>query len=215
MSEPMLGQIVLFGGNFAPKDWAYCTESLIPISENQALYAVMGTTWGGDGRVNFALPDYRGRVPIGLGDGPGLTTVYQGRKTGLENITLDVSNLPSHTHSATFTGTGGGGGGSSTCTGTLNVATNGTDAASASTGSHLSAGPIKAGNFGVGNLYKTGASSFESLSVDVSCTGGGGGITGGVVSIDQTGGNQYFPISQPSIGSLFLIAMQGLFPARN
>lgn len=215
MSEPMLGEIILFGGTFAPKDWAFCAEQLIPISENQAMYAILGTTWGGDGRTNFALPDYRGRVPIGIGRGATLTEVYQGAKRGTETTTLRIPNIPAHTHGAVFAGTGGSSGGSSTCSGTLNVATDGTDVASASTGSHLSAGPIKAGNFGVGNLYKTSATSFESLAVDVNCTGGGGGITGGTVAIEPTGSDQPFYIMQPTLGSAYLIAMQGLFPSRN
>jgi len=98
MSEPFLGQIILFAGNFAPVGWAFCEGQLLPISQNAALFAILGTTYGGNGTTTFALPDLRGRFPIGPGQGPGLTNHILGETGGSETLTLTISQLPSHTH---------------------------------------------------------------------------------------------------------------------
>lgn len=100
--EPFLGQLMLFGGNFAPRGWALCDGQLLPISSNSALFSILGTTYGGDGRTTFALPDLRGRAPIHQGHGPGLSDYRLGLKTGQENVTLTVANLPNHNHSVTI-----------------------------------------------------------------------------------------------------------------
>lgn len=100
MSEPFLGEIIMFGGNFAPRQWALCDGQLIPINQNQALFAILGTTYGGDGRTTFALPDMRGRVPMHAGNGPGLTNRRLGEKSGQEQVTLNINNMPSHSHTA-------------------------------------------------------------------------------------------------------------------
>lgn len=100
--EPFLGQILIFGFNFAPRGWAFCNGQLLAISQNSALFALLGTIYGGDGRTTFALPDLRGRVPIQFGQGPGLTDRRQGSKSGSETNTLAVSNLPAHTHGVTI-----------------------------------------------------------------------------------------------------------------
>lgn len=93
MSDPFLGQITLVAFNFAPRGWAFCDGQLLAISQNQALFSLLGTTYGGDGRVTFALPDLRGRVPVHRGN-----NYSQGAKGGAENITLQTSQLPSHNH---------------------------------------------------------------------------------------------------------------------
>ena len=98
-----LATILLFGGNFAPRNWAFCNGQLLAISSNQALFSLLGTTYGGDGRTTFALPDFRGRVPIGTGNGPGLPDVRLGQKGGTSTTTLNANNLPSHTHTAATT----------------------------------------------------------------------------------------------------------------
>lgn len=96
--EPLLGMIVLFGGNFAPKNWALCNGQLLSIAQNTALFSILGTTYGGDGITTFALPDLRGRVPMHAGNGPGLTPRELGESVGVEHVTLLVSNMPAHTH---------------------------------------------------------------------------------------------------------------------
>jgi|TARA_R100001132_G_C3243402_1_gene73284 microcystin-dependent protein len=95
---PFLGQIQAFGFNFAPRGWAKCEGQLLPISQYNALFSLLGTMYGGDGRTTFGLPDLRGRSIVGTGNGPGLSTITQGEKGGVENITLTLNNLPSHTH---------------------------------------------------------------------------------------------------------------------
>jgi microcystin-dependent protein len=105
---PFLGQIAMFAGNFAPSGWALCDGQLLAISSNTALFSLLGTTYGGDGQTTFALPDLRGRAPIHAGQGTGLSDKRLGQRGGAEQVTLQVSNLPSHTHSlnaSTATGT--------------------------------------------------------------------------------------------------------------
>ena len=87
----------MFAGNFAPRDWAFCDGQRLPIAQNQALFSLLGTTYGGDGRTTFALPDLRGRTPIHKGSSNG-TSHSLGQKAGQENVTLTVEQMPSHTH---------------------------------------------------------------------------------------------------------------------
>jgi microcystin-dependent protein len=100
MSEPFIGQIVLFPYNFAPRGWAFCNGQLLSIAQNTALFSLLGTTYGGDGRTTFALPDLRGRVPISAGQGPGLSDYSLGETGGAEDVTLITSEMPSHNHTA-------------------------------------------------------------------------------------------------------------------
>jgi microcystin-dependent protein len=97
--EPFIGEIKLFAGNFAPRGWAFCDGQLLPISQWQALFSILGTMYGGDGRTTFALPDLRGRAPIHPGNGPGLSNYQVGEKGGVEQVTLTTNQMPTHTHS--------------------------------------------------------------------------------------------------------------------
>jgi microcystin-dependent protein len=96
--DPLLGEIILFGGTFAPRGWADCDGRLLPINQNQSLYSLLGTTYGGDGRTDFGLPDLRGRVPVGPGTGPGLSPVRIGERGGTAANTLTEAQLPAHSH---------------------------------------------------------------------------------------------------------------------
>lgn len=107
MSTPYMGEIRDFGFNFAPVGWVRCNGQLLSIAQESALFALLGTMYGGDGVTTFGVPDLRGRVPIGMGQGPGLSNFVQGQMSGTENTTLAVSNLPFHTH-ALFAKAGGG-----------------------------------------------------------------------------------------------------------
>ena len=98
MSEPFVGEIRMFAGNFAPRGWAFCDGQLLAVSQNDALFSLLGTIYGGDGRTTFGLPDLRGRIPIHAGSGPGLSPRKLGAKGGAEKVTLTVNQLPSHTH---------------------------------------------------------------------------------------------------------------------
>ncbi|MGB2129405.1 MAG: phage tail protein [Flavicella sp.] len=97
--DAFIGEIKMFAGNFAPRNWAFCNGQLLPISQNTALFSLLGTTYGGDGRTTFALPDLRGRVAVHAGSGPGLSSKSLGQKGGQETVLLMESNLPSHNHS--------------------------------------------------------------------------------------------------------------------
>ena len=96
--DPFIGQITLFPYNFAPSGWALCQGQLLPISQNTALFSLLGTQFGGDGKTNFGLPDMRGRVPIGQGQGPGLTPTTMGEMLGVENVTLLANQSGAHSH---------------------------------------------------------------------------------------------------------------------
>lgn len=98
MSDQFVGEIRMFGGNFAPVEWAFCDGSTLRISDYQTLFTVIGTTYGGDGVQNFKLPDLRGRVPIHMGQGPNLTNRPIGSAFGEEGVTLQAANIPAHTH---------------------------------------------------------------------------------------------------------------------
>jgi len=98
MSEPFVGQIMLFGGNFAPRGWAFCDGQLLAINQNDALFSLLGTLYGGDGRTTFALPDLRGRTPVHMGEGPGLSERRIGSDMGEEEITLNINQMANHQH---------------------------------------------------------------------------------------------------------------------
>ena len=145
MSEPFVGEIRMFAGNFAPSGWSYCDGQLLAVSQNDALFSLLGTIYGGDGRTTFGLPDLRGRIPIHHGSGAGLSSRNLGAKLGSEKVTLTSSELPSHSHNVSATASGASSG-----TPTGNVP------AGAST-----------------NVYSTALGSTETLnSAAVSNTGG-------------------------------------------
>ncbi|MGF2411500.1 phage tail protein [Ferruginibacter sp.] len=100
MQDPFIGNVILFGGTFAPVGWATCDGSLLAIAENDALFSLIGTTYGGDGQTTFALPDLRSRIPIHQGQGPGLSTYIMGQQAGVETVTLSPGQIPAHSHAA-------------------------------------------------------------------------------------------------------------------
>lgn len=102
MSDPFVAEIRIFPFNFAPKGWAFCDGQLLPISQNTALFSLLGTTYGGDGKSTFALPDLQGSVPMQPGQGQGLSLRDLGEMSGTESITLLVSEIPVHTHQMRF-----------------------------------------------------------------------------------------------------------------
>ena len=98
MADPFIGQLLCVGFNFAPSGWAFCNGQLLSINENQALYALLGTTYGGDGQSTFGVPNLQGRAAVGMGAGPGLSNIDLGQIAGTQQITLQVGNLPMHSH---------------------------------------------------------------------------------------------------------------------
>ena len=99
MSEPFIAEIRILASSFAPRGWAFCDGQLLPISQNTALFSLIGTTYGGDGRTTTALPNLQGRAPMHPGRGPGLTARRLGERLGVERVTLTEAQIPSHTHS--------------------------------------------------------------------------------------------------------------------
>jgi len=98
MSESFIGQIKIFAGNFAPRGYSFCNGGLLPIAQNTALFAILGTTYGGDGRTTLGLPDLQGRAPMHAGSGPGLTRRLLGGKAGAATVALTAAELPPHNH---------------------------------------------------------------------------------------------------------------------
>ena len=96
--EGTIGEIRMFAGTFAPRTWAYCNNQLISIATNTALFSILGTTYGGNGQTTFALPDFRGRVAVGTGQGPGLSNIVLGQMAGTPTVTLLTTNMPAHNH---------------------------------------------------------------------------------------------------------------------
>lgn len=188
--EPFLGQITLFGGNFAPRGWAFCDGQLLAISQNNALFAILGTTYGGDGRTTFALPDLRGRAPIHAGTGPGLSNYRLGQRGGIETVTLNVTEIPSHTHTAT------GQIKASITSGTTNDP-NGNILSTAVT-------PIDRSTTVNSNIY----TSANNANVNMAANGVG-------VTVGNTGGNLAHENRPPFLAINYIIALIGTFPSRN
>lgn len=108
MAQPYVGEIRMFAGNFAPAGWMFCDGQLLPISENETLFNLIGTTYGGDGQETFALPNLQSRIPIHMGQGPGISQNYQlAEQAGVESVTISVQQNPGHSHSFVATTAGG------------------------------------------------------------------------------------------------------------
>ena len=106
MSEPFIAEVRIFAGNFAPRSWAFCNGQLLPVAQNTALFSLIGTTYGGDGRTTTGLPNLQGRAPMHPGRGPGLTSRRLGEKVGVETVTLTEAQIPSHSHTLRVDATG-------------------------------------------------------------------------------------------------------------
>jgi microcystin-dependent protein len=185
--EPFIGEIRMFGGNFAPRSWAYCNGQLLAISQNQALFSILGTTYGGDGRTTFALPDLRGRVPIQHGSGPGLSSHSLGQRGGTVTNNLTINNLPSHSHTASLTGKR-----------ELPVNSTGVDSDSPS-----------------GAFPGSTGSDFYAASASAGAFMGAVDTAGLVPHVENTGGGQSINNLQPYTAVNYIIAIEGTFPSRN
>lgn len=203
-----IGSICVVAFNFCPRDYAPATGGLVSINENPALFSLIGTTFGGDGRTTFGLPDLRGRMPIGVGTGIGLDTILWGEMRGMEERQIAIAQMPSHTHNATavFTPNGGGGGG-------VEVKVSGADGqrATAQAGDFLGAPNAPTMGGAPVNLY----TSTETSPVNLGGVSGGGG-TGGTVTVtnQNTGGATPLATTDPSLGMTYCIATNGIFPQR-
>lgn len=153
--DPLLAMIFAFGSNFAPSGYAFCNGQILAISSNTALFSLLGTTYGGNGTSNFALPNLQGRAPIGMGQSPGTSNYILGQSGGVETVTLTTNQIPSHTHLVNVNNGAGG-----TAPGTTTYL-----AAGPSTGS----GP----NASVLNIYTTNANNTTLNTNTIAASGGG------------------------------------------
>jgi microcystin-dependent protein len=172
VSSPFVGEIRMFCSNFAPLGWALCNGQLLPISQNTALFSLLGTTYGGDGRSNFALPNLQGMSPMGQGDGDGLTPATLGQVGGAATVTLTTSEIPAHTHRA------------------LGVA-------------HAGSSPSPSG----GAWAKEGQELYTSATSPPTAMNAG--------ALASVGGGQPHNNLPPYLVVNFIIALQGVYPARS
>lgn len=188
--EVFIGTILPFGFNFAPKGWALCAGQLLPISQNTALFSLIGTYYGGDGQSTFALPNLQGRLPMGMGNGPGLSPRVIGEMAGTESVTLTTANMPTHTHPATAT---------------VGVQVSG-----------VATSPATAPS--TGNSYLgasgTGPASAAIWSTDMNTPVAMGGVSGSV-QVGAAGNGIPVETMNPFLALNFSIALNGIFPSRN
>lgn len=190
--EPFLGEIKMVGFNFAPRGYAMCQGQLMSIAQNSALFSLLGTTYGGNGQSTFGLPDYRGRGPVGMGQGPGLSMIVQGEVAGTESITLLNTNLPPF---------------SLPVTGTVSVAipASTADGSSQVPGtSSVLAKPLDSAAGAEVSLYGSAADTTLApfnASLNANAVHSSGGIPLGILN--------------PYLGTNFIIAVEGVFPSRN
>ncbi|WP_020535503.1 phage tail protein [Lewinella cohaerens] len=189
--QGFLGEIRIFAGNFAPRSWALCEGQLLSIAQNTALFSILGTIYGGDGRTTFALPDLRGRRPISSGTGPGLSTYREGVRAGQETVTLNILQIPAHNHNA-----------QGTIAGNVNIASN-TETAN----SGEAAGNVL-GEAGA-NIYNNAAAEPSEL------LGGVSHNLSASVQMGNTGGNLDHENRMPFLAINYIISTQGTFPSRN
>ncbi|MCB0696455.1 MAG: tail fiber protein [Chitinophagaceae bacterium] len=188
--EGMIGEIRLFAPNFAPKAWAYCQGQILSIASNTALFSILGTTYGGNGTTTFALPNFNGRSAVSSGRGPGLSDYRLGQKTGTETVTLNITQMPAHTHTVLVTNPSG-----SVTMGGFNDEPN--------QASPVNGYPALVDGF---TLYDTRADEFMQMSnVNV----------GGAINAALDGGNQSHENRQPFIAINYIICQYGIFPSRN
>ncbi|GGF39921.1 tail Collar domain-containing protein [Echinicola rosea] len=187
--DEYMASIKMFAGTFAPRGWMYCEGQLLPIAQYTALFSLLGTTYGGDGRTTFALPDLRGRVPVGPGHGPGLSDHRLGQKGGAETNTLTLANLPSHSHSLA----------------PVSIKASpaqATEQIPGTNGAATIAAPVAAGRPAQGFNNEAPSVSLNAGSQSVSETG-------------RTGSNLPVNNVQPYSCISFIICVQGIFPPRD
>lgn len=190
--EGYIAEMRYFASNFAPRTWALCSGQLLAISTNTALFSLLGTTYGGDGRSTFGLPDARGRFIVSPGQGTGLSNYVLGQMAGSQSATLTLQNLPSHNHTPT----------SSTVSGNVSIPATSDTSTDNPNGNHFGTGD------GV-NPYNSGTSPDSSLAASTVT-----GITPNL-TIGTSGGSQPMPIQSPYLGLNVVICLYGIYPSRN
>lgn len=201
--ETFLSAILLWAANFAPRGWAFCQGQILSIAQNSALFSLLGTTFGGNGTTTFALPNFASRVPVGVGQGPGLSPYVLGQASGVESVTLITTQMPQHTHIA-FVAAGSG---ASSATGTLK-AINGPGGSDLPGGNYLAqdtaAGSTVYGSAGTPVNMNAGAVAISNITVPLPA------VTNGMA-----GGSQPHDNIQPYLAINYIIALEGIYPSRN
>jgi microcystin-dependent protein len=182
--EEFMGTIKLFAGNFAPVGYLTCEGQSLPISQNTALFSLLGITYGGNGVTTFKLPDLRGRVPVGAGNGPGLSPKTAGEVDGFESNTISIANMPAHNHTAV-----------------ANVSNANSDVATPATGSSIAVPGNAAGRGFTSSL------GFNSATPNVA-------LNPVSVQVASNGGSQPMNNMQPYLGLMYIICVQGIYPTR-
>ncbi len=188
-AEPFVGEIEAVGFNFAPVNWALCQGQLLPISQYTALFSLLGTTYGGDGRTTFALPDLRGRVAVGQGNG-----FIMGQIGGTTSATLQIINLPPHNHTASTT---------VTVTGTAGIPAVNTDGTTDTPASNAVLARMSRNN-----QYSTATPNVTMTAGPITAN------ASATTTVGMTGGGQPFSIMQPYQVVNYIIALNGIFPSR-
>ncbi|MCC5452339.1 tail fiber protein [Rheinheimera sp. UJ51] len=205
--EPMLGSMCVFAGNFAPRGFALAQGQLLAISQNTALFSLLGTTYGGDGRTTFALPDTRGRALIGAGNGPGLSSMQLGQRGGQETVTLTLGHLPQHNHTA------------STTVQLLSMDSSASTAVlkglAATSNSNTPTGKVLANSPGRDNIYNDGAPNVELNPESIALNINLDMLFESTTTVDVAGGSQPLNVRDPYLAINWIIALQGIFPSRN
>jgi microcystin-dependent protein len=183
--EGTLAEIRMFAGNFNPRGWLFCQGQLLSIAQNTAVFSLVGTNFGGDGQTTFGVPDFRGRIGISPGQGPGLSFYDLGELAGTPNVTLNSTNLPAHTHGASLNAS------------TVTAATQAPVA-----GAVLGAARDSIGT-AVPQIYAPAGSATAVRLAGVPATTG------------VTGGSQPFSTMQPYLGMNFIMCVEGIYPSRN
>lgn len=191
--DQFISTILIWPPNFAPNGWALCAGQMLSISQNTALFSLLGTMYGGNGTTTFALPDLRSRVPLGAGQGPGLSNYDVGQSGGTENVTLTIQTLAAHTHTATPAGL------SATVPAVTTTGTTNQPAPSVAL-----AAPTDAARNPL-NIYSN-ATPNQNLAP---------GTVTGSISVGPTGGGQPHTNIQPYLAVNYIIALQGIFPSRS
>ncbi|MDQ2696675.1 MAG: tail fiber protein [Pseudomonadota bacterium] len=188
---PFIGAVCLVAFTFCPRGYAEANGQLLPISQNTALFSLLGATYGGDGQTTFALPDLRGRSPVHVGQGPGLSNITLGQQGGAETVTLNLNQIPAHSHNATT---------SVTANATLR-GINSSGNADTPGGNVLAQDPRT-------DIYSTAAAAVDmgATAINASATA--------ATSIDNAGGGQPHDNRPPFLGIRYCIALEGIFPSR-
>ena len=182
--EEFMGIVKLFAGSYAPAGWAFCNGQLMPISRYSAVFSLLGTTYGGDGVTTFALPDLRGRVPVGAGKGPLTSDYAAGQMNGTEKVNLSLDNIPAHSHATQIVVSSG----------------NATDATASRGASIATPGSLNGRNF-------TATLGFNSTAPDTA-------LNAGSVTVASVGSGTAVPVLQPYLALNYIICLDGLYPSR-